>query len=131
MNLEETMIEFYSVYEGILRERGMDQEAEKLRKHIYEKRKPLSEIKTLVRENGFITDTVQFDKFRYRYTDGTAMLNHFLIKLAFLDSWKEILPERAQEEIFTETERRINEQAEKDGEFVLTVPYTLFDCHKK
>jgi len=58
------------------------------------------------------------------------MFNHFLIKLAFIGSWKEIVPEERQKEVFEEVEKRLNEIAENEGVFKLSVPYILMDCEK-
>ncbi len=47
VNLDTTMIEFYSVLEQVLSDLGMRETILKIREHIYGKRKPLTELKTL------------------------------------------------------------------------------------
>ena len=59
-----------------------------------------------------------------------VMLNHYFIQLAFLDSWKSIVPVDKQIEVFRKIERTINQKAEKDGIFKLSVPFVLIDCVK-
>ncbi len=130
VNLEETMTEFYDEYRNVLKEKEMISEVAKLNQHIYEKRKPVDEIKTLVNKSGFEINKVSLDKFYLRYTDGTTMLNHFLIKLAFIESWKKILSEDRQAEIFNEIENRLNNISKSEGELKLTVPFALFECRK-
>ena len=130
VNLEETMIEFYNEYKNVLAEKGMTDEIKLLEQHIHQKRKPVEEIKTLVVKSGFKINKVSFDKFYLRFADGTTMLNHFLIKLAFLESWLQILHQKEQTEIFKEVELRLNRISEKKGELKLTVPFALFECRK-
>ncbi len=130
VNLEETMIEFYNEYRNVLKENEMIREIDKLNQHIYGKRKPVEGIKTLVVKSGFKINKVSLDKFYLRFADGTTMLNHFLIKLAFLESWLQILHQKKQTEIFSEVETRLNRISEKEGELKLTVPFALFKCRK-
>jgi hypothetical protein len=58
------------------------------------------------------------------------MFNHFLIKLAFIGSWKEFIPEERHDKIFGEVEKRLNGLAQSSGSLKLTVPYILMDCEK-
>jgi ubiquinone/menaquinone biosynthesis C-methylase UbiE len=127
-NLEDTMIEFYSVLKDILNESGMLNELEKMKQHVYSKRKPAEEVICLVEKNGFTINEVKHDSFQFRFTDGSSMFNHFLIKLAFLNSWQELVPETKQKEIFEETEKRLNSIAESEGELKLTVPFVSIDA---
>jgi hypothetical protein len=58
------------------------------------------------------------------------MFNHSFIKMAFMDSWLDIVPQEQIEEIFGEVENRLNENAQADGELVLTVPLVLINAEK-
>ena len=129
-NTDRTMIEFYSVMEAVLRERNLLNEIDAMKKHIYKKRRPVDEYRFLLEENGFAVKEIFQDEFNLLYADGTTMLNHFLITLAFIESWKEIVPEERQIEVFTEVEKQLNNIAENDGVFRLTVPYVLIDSEK-
>jgi ubiquinone/menaquinone biosynthesis C-methylase UbiE len=130
MNLDGTMMEFYSVMEPILFTHGLFSSIDAMKKHIYEKRKPLDEIRSLLADCGFSAPTVEQDCFTYRFTDGTTMFNHFFIKLAFLDSWLLIVPEESRKEIFGEIEMTINKIAADKGFFRLSVPYVLVETGK-
>lgn len=130
VNLDETMIEFYSELENVLREEELNESISKLKKHIHEKRKPLSELLELFELNGFGIKNVQHDSFKYRYVDATAMFNHSFIKMAFLDSWLDLVPANKIEEIFGLVENRLNRKADKQGEMVLTVPFVIIDSEK-
>ena len=52
------------------------------------------------------------------------------MKLAFIESWKEIIPEEKQGEIFKGIENRLNKIAESKGSIKLTIPYILMNCEK-
>ena len=129
-NTDKTMIGFYSVMEDVLREKDLHEEIEKMKIHIYKKRKPAEEYNRLLTEKGYKVNDVTHDWFEYRFVDGSSMLNHFLIKLAFIESWKEIVPEERQIEVFTEVEKQLNKIAENDGVFKLIVPYVLINSEK-
>jgi ubiquinone/menaquinone biosynthesis C-methylase UbiE len=129
-NTDKTMIEFYSVLEEVFRENNMLNEIDLMKKHIYKKRKPVEEFQLLLEERGFSINEILYDEFVYHFVDGTTMLNHFLIKLAFIESWKELIPEEQRYEIFSEVEKRLNQIALNKGSLILSVPYILIDCEK-
>jgi arsenite methyltransferase len=129
-NTDKTMIEFYSVLEKVLREKNMLREISLMKKHIYKKRRPVEEFQLLLENNGFAINDILYDEFSINITDGTTMFNHFLIKLAFVGSWKEFVPEEKHEEIFGEVERRLNKLAQSNGSIKLSIPYVLMDCEK-
>lgn len=130
VNLNTTMIEFYNMLEKVLIDFSMDKELKKMEAHIYEKRKPLDEFLDLIKHHDFSVENVNHDNFEYQFVDGTTMLNHYFIQLAFLDSWKGIIPENRQIEVFGKIEKMINQKAEKDGKFKLSIPFVVIDCLK-
>jgi len=136
-NLEETFIEFYNAYRIVLRTLGLQEYEKNIDVHIHHKRPPLSEMKAKVEEAGFHVVKVHHDRFDYRFADGTALLNHFFIKIAFLPLWKEIIPPEKTEEVFRSIENAINREAAaslkgKDSRcgFSIRVPFATFDCEK-
>ena len=82
-------------------------------------------------ENGFQVLTAEESKFSYNYNDAESMFSHFLISLAFLDSWKEIVPETQRKNIFQEIENQINEIAERNQGFSLSIPFVVLNCIKQ
>jgi ubiquinone/menaquinone biosynthesis C-methylase UbiE len=130
MNLEDTMIEFYNVFEEILKANEMHNEIKKLKEHIYSKRKPLDEVKTLLTNSGFQIATVQNDSFSINFLDGITMFNHYLIKYWFLSEWKKIIDDDNREKVFEQTEKRLNEIWGEKGEFLLTIPFVTIDSTK-
>ena len=130
MNLPYTMIEFYDVFEETLLELGMDDNVVKMQEHINDKRKPVEYWKDLITGTGFMINTINVDGFKQRYSDGTAFLNHFLIRTAFKESWKTILSEDQVEPVFKIIEQKLNVIALNYGELVISVPFVCFDCRK-
>lgn len=130
MNLDKTMLEFYLVLETVLNELGMEKEISLMYRHIWEKRRPLDEIISIIQKNGFIIKDVEQDQFDYRFADGTAMLNHFFIRFAFMPSWIKLLPDNMVEEVFSRVEEKLNEQSKALGEFKLSIPFVLINSIK-
>lgn len=128
MNLDGTMTEFYSVLSDILLERGMEDEILQLDEHIYQKRKPVHEVTAILERHNLSIRHILYDNFTLDFADGTAMLNHYTMRLAFMGSWKQLIPEALQQEIFQIAEQRMNEQASQKGHFSLSVPFILIDC---
>ena len=131
INLDSTMFEFYEIFGELLKELDMISELQDMKKHIYAKRKPLDEFLKRIQDKDFLITEVKKDKFEYKFIDGTAMLNHYFIRLAFLVEWKKIIPDEKQYQIFKELELRMNSKAAADGLFKLTVPFVVIDCEKK
>lgn len=125
------MIEFYDVLKSVLESMNLETEAKAIHDHIYEKRKPLPEFLDLLRSNGFNLVDVAEDRFEYNYIDGTAMLNHYFIRLAFLPSWKLLVPQLKQSEVFDLVEQRMNKIAQVQNGFRLRIPFVVIDCEKK
>ena len=73
----------------------------------------------LLRTAGFDATSTQ-STFTMRFADGTALLNHYFIKLAFLDSWQEL----AGAEVLGQVEQELNQR----GELTLTIPTACFDA---
>jgi arsenite methyltransferase len=130
MNLEESMLEFYDVMKEVLLSRKMDSSIIAMQQHIYSKRKPLDEVILTLLSHNLTVDSVEQNQFFYSFTDGTAMFNHFFIRLAFLGLWLEIVPPDKQQEIFNEIEQKINQIAKVEGSFRLTIPFAVIEAIK-
>ncbi|MFW5657632.1 MAG: class I SAM-dependent methyltransferase [Bacteroidota bacterium] len=128
INLETTMVEFYNVMEDVLKDRDMDEARNSMKQHIHEKRKPLREYLGFIKDSGFTINELKHHQFQYKFADGTTMLNHYFIRMAFLDSWKKIVPVQKQEEIFLTIESALNLRAGENGYLPLTIPFVTIDC---
>jgi arsenite methyltransferase len=131
MNTDISLFEFYGQLERILTDMQMNKEIELMRQHIYFKRRPLEEIISMILRHGFIIKDLEHDQFNYKFTNGTAMLNHYFIRLAFMSSWIKILPENNLEQIFDTIESRLNEQSKILCGMKLSVPYVLINAIRK
>jgi len=130
MNLEKTMFEFYNLLEKILLELNLINEIEQMHRHIEQKRPSIDKILNPLYEDFLIKD-IEYDQFNYKFSNGSSMLNHHFIKIAFMDSWKNIIPEHKRQMVFELVENRMNEQAKENGEIKLSVPFVLINCIKK
>jgi arsenite methyltransferase len=130
VNLDGTMIEFYNELERVLVEEGLNENVSELKKHIYNKRRPLDELKNLFESNGFKIEKVLHDSFKLRFLNATTLFNHYLIRLAFLDSWLDLVPADKVDILFSQIENHLNLKAQEYGELVLTVPFILIDAKK-
>ncbi len=127
-NTDQTFMPFYRIYRETLSELGLPEYNRQLLDHIFEKRKPVVFMEQLLTESGFQINSIQDDLFHYYFSDGTAMLNHFFIKIAFLESWKKIVPPEHRQRVFQLIEKRLNEQSRELGVLRMQVPFVTVDC---
>lgn len=130
INLPDTMLEFYNIFKKVLKDYNKGKEIEKLEKHIFAKRKPMDYTKELLKSNNFKINQIYEDTFYLRYTDGTAMLNHYTIKLSFIECWKSILQQQDINPIFALIEKKLNDLARAKGSLCLSIPWVCIDCEK-
>lgn len=130
-NLEETMLEFYSVFKTVLRDLNLNELVNRVDTHIHSKRKPLTDMLTLIDCNGFDVISQCKESFQYWYVDATAFFHYFFIRLSFLPSWKSICAEENEKIIFKLIETKLNKIVMTKGKFELTIPFAVIDCRKK
>ncbi len=131
MNLDKSMFEFYDQMEIVLSEHKMKKEIELMHEHISEKRPSLQRVTSLIEKNGFVIKDLIHDEFDYKLADGSAMLNHYFIRMAFMDSWVKILPTAKLEQIFDMIETRLNSQSERSGGMKLSIPFVMINAIKQ
>jgi ubiquinone/menaquinone biosynthesis C-methylase UbiE len=131
MNTDLSMFEFYGQLEQVLSDLQMDKEIDLMRQHISHKRPPIDKMISMIQKHGFIIKDLEHDQFNYRFANGTAMLNHYFIRLAFMDSWIKLLPSDKVEQIFDMIELGLNEQSRILGGIKLSIPYVLINAIKK
>ncbi|HJZ41887.1 MAG TPA: methyltransferase domain-containing protein [Bacteroidales bacterium] len=131
MNLNKSMFEFYGELERVLSDLQLVNEIEQMHRHIAQKRPPLDILLAMLEKNGFIVKDVEHNLFNYRFSSGTAILNHYFIRMAFMESWIKILPRVRLEEIFDAVESGLNSQAQRAGGINLSIPFVLINAIKK
>ncbi len=128
-NLKGHFREFYEIYETTLKELGMTDLLPKLR--LQEQHRGTDEsVRELVEDAGFSILKMVKDRFQMRFVDGTALLNHLLTVIGFLDGWRNILPKKSEEEVFGHLENKLNELAKWNGELKMTVPMLYVEAVK-
>lgn len=130
VNLPGTMVEFYSIFEAVLLSEGLHGSIKKMHAHIAAKRKGTDEWIDLLSSFDLQVNHQEEKSFRLRYADGTAMLGHHFIRLAFIENWKEIIPGDKINLVFQETEKRLNEMSGIKNGLELTIPYVCIVCSK-
>lgn len=128
-NLQGHFTEFYDVYRLTIKELGLKALLPALEKE-EQHRSTDESIRELLEGAHFSVLKVLRSKFSYRFADGTAMLNHALIRAGFLPSWRTVLPEEKEKEVFGLLEKKLNEKAEWNGELRLTVPTVYVEAVK-
>lgn len=130
-NLSGTMYEFYSIYKDVLNDLKMNEYISKIDEHINNKRPPVEKYTDLLAINGFETKHIYYNEFKYRFIDGSTMFNYPLIRYAFMESWISLIPDNFVDTVFSEIEMRMNIISEKNGEWVLSVPFATLDSEKR
>lgn len=130
LNLNKTMMEFYDQMEQVLTELDLKNEIDLMHAHIDKKRPPLEVIIEKIETLGFKIKNIANDQFIYTFADGSAMLNHYFIRLAFMQSWISFLPGKDLERIFDLLEKKINGISNKMGSYKLTIPFAVINAYK-
>jgi hypothetical protein len=105
-------------------------EVDLMYKHIEQKRSSVEKIIEQM-ENKYLIKDIYKDQFYYTFTNGTAMFNHHFIKIAFLETWKSLVPDNRISEIFGIIEEKLNILAKNNCGIKLSVPYVIINSYKK
>jgi ubiquinone/menaquinone biosynthesis C-methylase UbiE len=128
-NLKGHWGEFYEVFRAIIAETGNTQYLERLAAN-EEHRGTKESVSSLLEEAGFRITRVVEGSFQMRFADGTALFNHTLTQLGFLDGWRGVVDPTDEESVFSELERRLNEIAVLQGELRMTTPMLYIEGEK-
>jgi SAM-dependent methyltransferase len=121
--------EFYEVFRAVLTETGNPQYLNRLAAN-EDHRGSKDSVSALLQDAGFRIAKVVEDSFHMRFTDGTALFNHTLTQLGFLDAWRSIVEPTDEEGVFGEIERRLNHIADEQGELRMTTPMLYIEGEK-
>jgi arsenite methyltransferase len=119
-NLQGHMNEFYAVFDEVLSDAADPAARQRLREHASH-RATVAALQDLLEVGGFSVTRIVERTGSMRFADGTALLNHYFIKLGFLDAWKNVVPGREAER-FSRLQRRLDDVAAREGELRLTIP---------
>jgi arsenite methyltransferase len=125
-NLQGHMGEFYDVYAEVLRERADDAALARLEAHVGH-RATVASVRSLLEDGGFSVTRIVEREATMRFADGTALLNHYFIKLGFMGGWKAVAGGDARE-VFAVLVDRLDARAARDGELALTIPMAYVEA---
>lgn len=125
-NLRGHMAEFYGVFERVLQARGATAETGALQHHI-DHRATVASLQATLDNAGFVTVKIIEDSYAMRFADGTALLNHYFIKIGFLDAWKAVVPPEEHASVFAQLEAALNADAANGG-LMLTIPMAYIEA---
>jgi arsenite methyltransferase len=131
INTGGTMAEFYKILMSVLSGNDMQSEILKVKLHIRRKRLPLFELKKLYVSNGFSIKYIYKGRFRLRFSNAESFFNHSLIKVGFLESWKNLIPAGKQKFIISKIILLLDKEAERRGYIEMTIPYVVIKSYKK
>jgi ubiquinone/menaquinone biosynthesis C-methylase UbiE len=125
-NLQGHMQEFYQVFAATLREVGLANALEPLRRHI-EHRATVAGVRALFERAGFRVTRVVERTVPMRFADGGALLRHYFIKLGFLDGWKSVVADGDRVRVFDRLESNLNRLAAERGGLTLSIPLAYIE----
>jgi SAM-dependent methyltransferase len=121
--------EFYDLFRETLREVDRPEYLERL--NAQEAHRGTREsLCALLRQAGWSPVKVIEDGFQMRFLDGSALLNHSLTKIGFLDGWRSVVEADDEERVFESIERKLNDKASVEGELRMSVPMLYLEAVK-
>jgi arsenite methyltransferase len=117
-NLQGHMRELYEAMEPLLE----GAERQRLAEHVGH-RATVESVRTLLHDAGFLVTRVVEQQQTMRFAGGTALFNHYFIKLGFLDGWKSVVEPARQREVFAALMRKLD-----DHELRLTIPMAYVEA---
>ena len=128
-NLNGHWQEFYNIFEDTLRQLDKTALIPKLKEQ-QEHRGTVATISKLFTDSGMTVTRHFEDQFEMKFVNGSAFLNHYFVKLGWLASWKELVPEPEQSNTFQQLEDNLNAYSAKTGTLTLTVPMAFIEGTK-
>ena len=126
MNLPRTMRAFYDVLEAALADRGLAAALPGVEAHIRARRPPVEEIEDSVRAAGFEIAGRTDDAFALRFASAAALFSHWLIRVGFLEPWRDIVPAPEREAVFADVARRLDARVTPGEGLPLEVPFACW-----
>ena len=131
MNLPETMRGFYDVLEETLASRGLAAVRPAVTAHIKAKRPPVEDVEAAVSAAGFEIDGRRFDRFTLRFASAAALFSHWLIRIGFLEAWRDTVPAAEREAVFAEVARRLDAAIRPGEGLRLDVPFACWTAARR
>jgi arsenite methyltransferase len=84
----------------------------------------------MLMDSGFKVNRLFQESFEMKFLNGSALLNHHFIKFGWLTSWINIFPKEELMKFFSALEHNLNEDSQKSGCLILTVPMAFIEGEK-
>ncbi len=120
---------FYNIFEDTLRQIGKAELVVQLTEQ-QEHRGNKASVSELFSQNGFQVCRHFEEVYEMIFLDGSALLNHHFVKLGWLASWRDFLPQDELTPVFTALEHNLNTFSKKSGGLHLTVPMLFMEGEK-
>ena len=120
-NVEETMAELYSAYREALARMGLRDAGERIER-LVSARTSSAKLAALLDASGFEVARMSQGTFTMRFCDSGALFRHSLIRVGFLDAWRDAVDEASREEALTALGARLDEIAKERDGLTLTIP---------
>lgn len=121
--------QFYDVFRETLQELNRPDELLKLEAHEAH-RGTKESVCDLLRKTGWNPVRIVEDSFDMRFLDGSALLNHALTRIGFLDGWRSVVAADEEMLVFATIERKLNEAARQKGELRMSAPMLYLEAEK-
>jgi len=128
-NLKGHMKEFYAIYREVLKTLHLEKYLERLAQN-EDHRGTQESFISLVQESGFQVSKLAEDQFAFRFTDGSALLRHFLTRIGFLQGWRSVVDPSDEDVVFRSLEESLNSWSQQQGGLNLTVPMLYLEAQK-
>jgi len=129
-NLPGTFSLFYETLIKAMLQEGLDMIVPKIYKHIKSKRKSIEETCQTLENMRLRVIRTETESFKMHFSSGTSFFNHFLIRLYFMSSWLNVIPENFQHQIMNLVEEELNSFSVSNQGLCMNVPYALFEAEK-
>ncbi len=126
MNLPETMRAFYDALETALADHGLGALRSVVAAHIRARRPAVADVESAVGAAGFEIVERTFDGFTLRFADASALYSHWLVRVAFLEPWRDIVPAAERDAVFADVGRRLDAAARPGEGLRLDVPFACW-----
>jgi arsenite methyltransferase len=130
-NLPDSLRLFYDTLQGVLTERGDAGAPDRIAQHIFVRRRPVAFMRAAVERAGFRVAATSEGRFTLRFSGAAALFDHAFMRLAFLGSWLELVPERDRRAVFGEVQARLDGLAQRDGGLALDIPFACVDATRE
>lgn len=126
-NLQGHMSEFYDAFRAVMYD--LDQNVHLLEQHI-QSRTTIEELEQMFSASGFRLNRLELDSTKMRFANAAALFNHYFVKLAFLEGWRNVVPEAARPTVFSALSKRFNDLAAHEKELSFTIPMAYLEVRK-